>query len=226
MSIHSFFSDVFSLSTSFLTASDATHLTMPWRDWIYYMVIHSSLSGASPNCGSAVLLLFFLLLFFWYHFFQIGKYMCVASLSLITFICLLVTAISHCQNIKQLTIDKECLFSYDSYSSNSCLSCFTSASRVSSCLSAIVLAAGALPSLASSQRVGLTHCVKSFCPWGSQQRAMETWLSPVSTLALTDGYLSALRLWWPKAPVRWCWVRCAAAQTKGGAVDPITLQGS
>lgn len=170
---------------------------------------------------------FFLLLFFWYHFFQFGTSLCVwrvCHYGPLRFICLLVTPISHRHNIKQPTIDKECLFNYDSYSSYSGLSSFTSGSCVSSCLSAIGLAAGALQSLASSQRVGLTHCVKSFCPWGSQQWAMETWLSPVSTLALTDGYLSALRLWWPKAPVCWCWVRCAAAQTKGGAADTITLQ--
>lgn len=118
-----------------------------------------------------------------------------------------------------------------------CLCSFASLSCVSSCSSAIGLAAGALQSLASSQRVGLTHYVKSFCPWGSQQWAMERWLSPVSTLALTDGYLSPLRLWWPKAPVCWCWVRRTAAQTKGRAVysspfistqsllpDTITLQ--
>lgn len=96
-----------------------------------------------------------------------------------------------------------------------CLCSFASLSCVSSCSSAIGLAAGALQSLASSQRVGLTHYVKSFCPWGSQQWAMERWLSPVSTLALTDGYLSPLLLWWPKAPVCWCWVRRAAGQTKG-----------
>lgn len=70
-----------------------------------------------------------------------------------------------------------------------------------------------LQPLAFSQRAGLTHYVKSFCPWGSQRWAMERWLSPVSTLALMDGYLSLRRLWEPKAPVHWCWVRCAAAQT-------------
>lgn len=57
-------------------------------------------------------------------------------------------------------------------------------------------AAAVLQLLACFQR-GLTHCVKSPRPWGSQQWSMERQLSPVSILALTDGYLSAIRTLFP-----------------------------
>lgn len=92
-------------------------------------------------------------------------------------------------------------------------------SCVASCSSAFGPAAAALQLLASFQRMGgLTHYVKSFCPWGSQHRVMERWLSPVCVLALTDGYLSVLPLWRPKACV-WCWVKHTAAQTKSRPLD-------
>lgn len=60
--------------------------------------------------------------FFWYHFFPAWhQRTCVASLSLWSskFICV---SISHCHNTKLLTIVRECLFNYDSYSSSLSLS--------------------------------------------------------------------------------------------------------
>lgn len=97
-------------------------------------------------------------------------------------------------------------------------------SCVAFCSSAFGPATAALQLLACFQRRegGLTHYVKSFCPWGSQHRVMERWLSPISVPALTDGYLSALPLWRPKACVSWCWVKLTAAQTKSRPLDSST----
>lgn len=49
------------------------------------------------------------------------QHMCVVSLSLWSskFICLPLIATSHCHNTKLLTVDRECLFNHDSYSSSS-----------------------------------------------------------------------------------------------------------
>lgn len=175
------------------------------------------------NCISPVLLLFlFLFSFSWNFFFcQCVWQVCCCG----TFICLALMAASHYDNTKLPTIDRECLFNHPGHSSSPnppvCLAlphfhvCVLSLLAWQLCL---------LQPLAFSQRAGLTHCVKSFCPWGSQRRAMERWLSPVSTLALMDGYLSLQQLWWPKAPVHWCWVRCAAAQTNSNVLLSISTQ--
>lgn len=121
-----------------------------------------------------------------------------------TFICLSLMAVSHYHNTKLPTIDRECLFKQPGHSSSPAPPVCLALPHFHVCPLAIGLAAVPFQPLAFSQRAGLTHCVKSFCPWGSQQWAMERWLSPVSTLALMDGYLSPRPLWWPKAPLHWC----------------------
>lgn len=94
-------------------------MLVPWKEWTHWMVIHSSLSGASPNCGSPVLLLFLLFSFFFFFsdtiFFQLGTRVSVWQVchrGPSKFICLSVITISHCHNTKLLTIDRECLFNH------------------------------------------------------------------------------------------------------------------
>lgn len=61
--------------------------------------------------------------FFWYHFFQLSTSVRVwqvchcGPLSLFVY-----HSLCHCHNTKLLTIDRECLFNYDSYSSSLSLS--------------------------------------------------------------------------------------------------------
>lgn len=114
-----------------------------------------------------------------------------------TFICLSLMAASHYHNTKLPTIDRECLFNHCGRSSSPTPLVCLALPHFHVCPLAIGLAAVPLQPLAFSQRAGLTHCVKSFCPWGSQRRATERWLSPVSTLALMDGYLPP---WRPRGP--------------------------
>lgn len=160
------------------------------------------------NCGSAMLLLFLFFFSFSCNFYYYLFCLCVWQVCCCgTFICLSPMAMSHYHNTELPTIDRECLFKRPGHSSSPpyptravCLAL----PHFHVCPLAIGLAAVPFQPLAFSQRAGLTHCVKSFCPWGSQRWAMEKWLSPVSTLALMDGYLSPQRLRWPKAPLHWC----------------------
>ena len=86
------------------------------------MVIHSSLSGASPNCGLPLLLLFLFFSFFLIPFFSslAQEYVCgnfvIAALWLYLFITHGYK--SHCYNKKLLTFDRECLLNREGYSSS------------------------------------------------------------------------------------------------------------
>lgn len=112
------------------------------------------------------------------------------------FICLSLMTISYCHNTKLPTIDRECLFNHDSSSSSLSPSVWLRLAFMRALLLVCrwPSSCGFTALGPHSRGGGLPHCVKSFCPWGSQQWAMERWLSPVSVLALTDGYPSPLLL--------------------------------
>ncbi len=194
-----FFSIIFSISALYLTASVAP----PYAHAVERL---NALNGDSfqPFRGLSKLWLFFasafssLLLFFLITFFQFGTGACVWQVchcgSLSLFILSLIE-ISHSLNTKLLTIDRECLFNHNSYSSS--LSLPVSLCHAFMCALLLVRhwpSSCGFTALGLHSKRGLTRCVKSFCPWGSQQWAMERWLSPVSILPLTDGYLSPLQL--------------------------------
>lgn len=103
-------------------------------------------------------------------------------------ICLSLMAVSHYHNTKLPTIDRECVFNHPGRSSSPAPPVCLALPHFRVCPLAIGLAAVPFQPLAFSQRARLTHCVKSFCPWGSQRRATERWLSPVPN-AGSDGWL-------------------------------------
>lgn len=150
------------------------------------MVIHSSLSGACLNCGSSLLLLLALFSFFpsCTIFLRFGRR----------------TPVLHVRHGRPSCI---CCHSPRTIVLSLSIQLHLSLSPVPPLLiSAFGSAAAAPQPLASFWRVlGLTHYVKSYCPWGSHQQSMESLLSPVSVLALTDGCVSPFWLSWDQWPM-------------------------